>query len=658
MLQEPKQTMSSFDLIAIVNELKETIQGFRIENIYQTTPLTLLFSLSPRQRLIIEAGKRVHLTKYDVEKPPSPSFFCQYLRKCLRGGIIQEVRTEGFERIITLEISLREVSYKLIAEIFGRGNIILVDNESRILHALSYRRMRDRSIIHGEILKPPPLRGLNPLEVTVQQLAGLKSQTASLAASLTNLISIGGLYAEEILQRSQVDKKTPNLLTDEEIGRIHNAITELSADLTTRKHPQVVMNDQGRMVDVLPFPLKIYKEPKVKEFSTFNEASDEYFTKLELERGESKSSKGINLRIDEQKRILLQQKEHFKELEGDAEKNRLIGDMIHIHSREIQGILDSILLRRRSGEEWNQIISIIKKDDSARFLESIDLKRGMIQAKIDEISFDLDLQETVYQNASRFYGAAKEAREKIEGLKVAITETEAKIEGLLKIEVEAEKQVKTIDKVRERSWFEKFHWANSSEGFLLIGGRDASTNELLIRRYMSQEDIVFHADFPGAPFVLIKTDGKHPSEQTISEAAQLSASYSRAWREGVASLDVYWVKPDQVSKSPPSGEYLSKGMFMIYGQKNYVRDAPLHVSIGVVENEDQLIVIGGPASAITSQTRYRADVVPGKQSSGKLTKAILNRLAGMAPAELRSRILKLPLDDIQRFIPAGGGQLL
>ncbi|MDQ1280311.1 MAG: hypothetical protein QG670_1574 [Thermoproteota archaeon] len=659
MLLEPKQTMSSFDLIAIVNELKEIIQGSRIENIYQTSPLTLLFSLHSEQRLIIEAGKRVHLTKYDTEKPPSPSLFCQNLRKYLRGGIIQEVRTEGFERIVILTISQRDTSYKLVTEIFGRGNTILLDDNGRILHALSYRRMRDRDIIRGEVLKSPPARGLNPLEITIEQLAGLKNQKSPIAASLTNLMSIGGLYAEEILQRAQIDKTTSsNTLVDETITRIYNAIMDLSADLSSRKCPQIVMNSQGRMVDALPFSLKIYRDLKVREFPTFNEAADEYFTKIELEREDSTSSKGINLKIDEQRRVIHQQQEHFKKLEEETSKNQLVGDLINIHSQEIQSLLDSILSQRRSGEEWNQIISDKMSDDSVHFLESFDLKHGMIQVKIEETTFDLDLQETVYRNASRFYKAAKEAKEKIEGLKIALTEAEAKIKELMEIEVEVEKNVKTIDKLRERSWFEKFHWANSSEGFLLIGGRDASTNELLIRRHMSKDDIAFHADFPGSPFVLIKTDTKPPSEQTLNEAAQISASYSRAWREGVASLDIYWVKPDQVSKSAPSGEYLSRGMFMIHGQKNYIKNVPLRVCIGFVEKEDLLTVIGGPPSAIASQTRYRVELVPGRQSSGKLAKSILGKLAAIAPAELRPRILKLSLDEIQKFIPAGGGQLL
>ena len=205
--------------------------------------------------------------------------------------------------------------------------------------------------------------------------------------------------------------------------------------------------------------------------------------------------------------------------------------------------------------------------------------------------------------------------------------------------------------------FEKFHWSKSSEGMLIIGGRDASSNELLIKRYMTANDIILHSEFPGAPFVLIKTEGKQASEKSVNEAAQLAASYSRAWREGIGSVDIYWVNPDQVSKGAPSGEYLSKGMFMIYGQKNYIHDVSLCISIGIIKEANQLLVIGGPPTAIASQSQYRLEIVPGRIKSGLLAKEIRYRLAKMTPKEMYDIIIKISLDDIQQFIPAGGGHI-
>jgi len=281
-----------------------------------------------------------------------------------------------------------------------------------------------------------------------------------------------------------------------------------------------------------------------------------------------------------------------------------------------------------------------------------------VKLKKDCFQFELSLRKTIYESAASFYTNVKKAKGKINGLKTAIEATERKIEELKQTKIQIEGQTPLPIKAKKRPWFEKFHWAFSSEGLLIIGGRDATSNEVLIKKHVTYNDLILHADFAGAPFVIIKSEGKHPSEKTIIEAAQLAASYSRAWREGLNSLDIYWVKPDQVSKEAPSGEYLSKGMFMVRGQRNYIRNVPLRVSIGIVKKDDRLMVIGGAVSAVASQTRYMITIIPGRQTSGKLVKEIRHRLSEKAPIDLRKQILKIPIEEIQRFIPAGRSEIL
>ncbi|MFH0896771.1 MAG: NFACT RNA binding domain-containing protein, partial [Candidatus Bathyarchaeota archaeon] len=277
--------------------------------------------------------------------------------------------------------------------------------------------------------------------------------------------------------------------------------------------------------------------------------------------------------------------------------------------------------------------------------------------KVVDLKFELNLRKSVFENASSFYEEAKILEAKTEGLRKAIVETESKTESFRRTQLRLKNEEDLPVRARERSWFEKFHWVKSSEELLIVGGRDASANELLIKRYMDKDDLVFHADISGAPFVLLKTEGKTPAEQTIFEAAQLAVSYSKGWGEGYTSLDVYWVKPDQVSKQAPSGEFLTKGMFMVRGQKNYIRSVPLHISIGIVENGGELSVIGGPISAINGQARYRVEIVPGRQSSGMIAKTVRYSLAANATKELRGRILKLKIEELQRFIPAGKSEI-
>lgn len=72
-----KQEMSSVDIKYIVEELK-TLEGARVDKIYHDGDqirIKLHATGEGRKDLIIEAGKRVHLTTYIKEVPQQPSSF-------------------------------------------------------------------------------------------------------------------------------------------------------------------------------------------------------------------------------------------------------------------------------------------------------------------------------------------------------------------------------------------------------------------------------------------------------------------------------------------------------------------------------------------------------------------------------------------------------
>ena len=184
-----------------------------------------------------------------------------------------------------------------------------------------------------------------------------------------------------------------------------------------------------------------------------------------------------------------------------------------------------------------------------------------------------------------------------------------------------------------------------------------TTNEIIIKNYTDKRDIVFHADIVGSPFVVIKVGDGTPSKTTLEEAAQMVASYSRAWKMGVNAVDVYWIKPDQVSKTPPSGEYLPRGSFMISGTRQYLRSVPLKLAIGIKYTSEGIVVIGGPSSAINSQTSLFVNIVPGRVKTGQLVKRLVTMLISKAPGDIKQEIRRLPLQDFQMFIPGGGGEI-
>jgi hypothetical protein len=155
----------------------------------------------------------------------------------------------------------------------------------------------------------------------------------------------------------------------------------------------------------------------------------------------------------------------------------------------------------------------------------------------------------------------------------------------------------------------------------------------------------------------LKTDTQTPSHQSISEAAQLAASYSRAWRAKFGAIDVYWVHPDQVSKTPPTGEYLPRGAFMIRGKKNYLKGIPIRLAIGVSIRKTSPFVIGGPTEAIKNQTNIYVEISPGDFSSSKLAYKIRQILQKKADKKLSEMIARIPIEHIQTFIPYGKGRI-
>ncbi len=257
------------------------------------------------------------------------------------------------------------------------------------------------------------------------------------------------------------------------------------------------------------------------------------------------------------------------------------------------------------------------------------------------MEIEFDLTKSVEENASKYFEESKKAKKKLLGATKALTETKKRLDLLLKqeskfLEEEAEKLVK---KEKKREWYEKFHWFTSSEGFLCLGGKDATSNELVIKKHTDKNDWVLHTDMAGSPFFVIK-NGQEASEETVKEAAQAVAVYSRAWKLSHTSADVFYVKPEQVTKEARPGEYIPKGSFMVYGKTQYLHPK-LEYAIGLVEDT----IIGGPKSAVEKQTKNLVIVIPGKENKGALAKKIKHKLKGG------------DLDEIARFLPAGGAEI-
>ena len=258
------------------------------------------------------------------------------------------------------------------------------------------------------------------------------------------------------------------------------------------------------------------------------------------------------------------------------------------------------------------------------------------------MKIELNIRKSLHENAARYYERSKKMRAKAAGVRKAIADTERKLtEHEKKMEESKAESLAQppLPLRREKKWFEKFHHFTTSDGFLVIAGRDAKQNELVVSRHLEASDLFMHAEIHGAPATIIK-DGQNAPERSMLEAAQFSASYSSAWKNGLASVDVYAVKPDQVSKHS-HGEYVPKGGFVIKGERRWFRHTGLGLRIGVEEG------IGIPTIEPESKSSaHKTLLYPGgTKEKGELAKELAKKLG-------------CDVDELLQVLPSGRSKVI
>ncbi len=265
------------------------------------------------------------------------------------------------------------------------------------------------------------------------------------------------------------------------------------------------------------------------------------------------------------------------------------------------------------------------------------------------MEIELDTAKTASQNAGDLFNRAKKLEDKAKKAESALKTIEERISRLKKTgRLEAAERKGLKEKKPAGQWYEKFRWFFSSSGKLIVGGRDATTNDILMKKHVAKNEPVFHADIVGAPFFAIKRApgrgaggaGEEIGESDIREAAQAAAVFSRAWKLGYGSLSVYYAPRERFTKQAPSGEYVKKGAFMVYGKKDWIA-VELKAAVGVKNGK----VTAGPISAIEKWAERSLRIEPGHLKQGEATKLIAKKL-------------KAPADEVQRALPAGRTQLI
>ncbi len=657
------KSMSNVDIYRIVKELNEEIVNARIDKAYQPTYDTIRIKLRKagegRKDLVIQAGVRIHLTDYPQPNPTIPPNFPMLLRKHLSGGTITSIKQHNFDRILEINVQ-KSSTYTLIVELFSKGNVILLDENKNIISPLKHKKWQDRKITAHEEYKYPPEKGININKTNVEEIRTVLESSDSDITRTIAMNGLGGLYAEEVIGYTNIDKtKLAQDLSDDEIVELDNAIKTLFNHIENEPNPQIIRDkeDNSKNIDLVPINLDTYKDFEIKTYETFNKAADEFYGKKIVNEINNQEEKAWEKRIGKYEKRLKMQEDSLEGFYKTIEDTQHKGDTIYAHYNEIQQILD-VIGQARQKYSWKEISSIIKKSKKEgnipelQMIESVD-KMGVINLKLDDVIVQVDSNIGIPESTEKYYNKGKKAKRKINGVKEAIENTKKIIKDLedkkeVAIEEFKEKQKPKVK--RELKWYEKIRWFISRDGYLVIGGRDANSNEQVVKKYSKNNDIYLHCDIHGAPSTIIQNNGDEEiPETTLYDAACFSSSYSSAWSEGFSSYDSYWVTLDQVSKTPETGEYLKKGSFVIRGKKNFIRNVPVLIGVGIVEYDNDKRIMAGPVQCLDKMSENYVIVKPGFTKKERISKEILNKIDSEKV---------FGVDDIIRNLPSGKCDLL
>ncbi|KAK0404006.1 hypothetical protein QR680_017236 [Steinernema hermaphroditum] len=625
-----KNRFSALDVAASVNDLQSAL-GMRVVNVYDIDSKTYLIKLQkPEHKCVIlfECGKRLHRTSFDWPKAQFPSSFSMKFRKHIKQKRLESIRQLGVDRVVDMQFGEETRACHVIVELYDRGNIVLTDHNYVILNVLRPRTDKDNDVKFSVKERYPvdiarqyedlPTRDL------LQEILGSVKKKDMLKRVLSSKTPFGPPVVEHGLVKTGFPPNyqvTSDEVDDRFIAKVQNSLLE-AAKLTdqvrdSKKGFVIYKKEKGHEEDE---ELKKYEEYHpilfeqfatstdasmgYEEYESFGDAVDEFYSKIEEQKAQQKS---VQAKHEALKKLDNVKKDHLKRVEAlrqtqvnQEEKAGRIAANIDFVDRAIMVIQSAIAnklswsgideMRRKAAQQGDPVAQAIAKMDLGSNHITLSLEDPG-DSDADSLDVDIDLSLTAYQNSRKYFTDKKAAfikeQKTIESSEKALRSAQAKTKQALD---KVSQKVDILVRQRKPMWFEKFFWFISSENYLVVGGRDAHQNELLVKRYLRPGDVYVHADIRGASSVVVRNKG-HRSEEPISpktleEAGTMAICYSTAWEAKVV-VNSWWVRHDQVTRTAPTGEYLSTGSFMIRGKKNYLLGSQMQMGFGLLFQLDE-----------------------------------------------------------------------
>lgn len=619
------------------------LEGYYVNNVYLINPFTALLrfhhSDKPDIRIVLSTTNGIWITKYEL--PKTSSGIASKLRKEIHRAKIKKVFQPRGERIIILEFGESPYARKVILEFFGGGNIIVTDEEYNILSYLRHLKVRHRTIKLREKYVLPPERGLNVKNIEFGDIVDIKKTDLEVSRWLGRNLALSKKYIEEILTRSNIEIMLKGSeLDDEQLPKLFSNLKDVVNMVLVGDVEPTVIYKNNIPIDAAPFMLKAYQDHKIKRFETFIEALDEVHTHQIKSSTHEESFDPINRKIDELTKTI------EKQIQAGIE-NKKNSALLREYAENIQ----KIAFENKRGSD--DIIDILKELGATKAI----IMKGRLELTVHGISLSTIYYQSLMKIASLIFIEAKELERKIKVIENAQSKLTYDLEILKDklvnkiIDVESKKPQEKKDKM----WYERYRWFKTSEGLLAIGGRDATTNNIILSKYTEDKDLIFHADLHGSPFFILK--GDESSIKSINEVAQAVVLFSRAWKDGFSSANAYWIHSDQVKKQAPSGMFLPRGSYLIQGSKNLVKDVKIECAVGIINHKNQWTVCSGPPEAIHNNSVGYVVITPEKGKISDTAKRIKLSLIDLLN-EKAQYIKQIPIEDFIRVLPSGGGKII
>ncbi|MGA8604994.1 MAG: ribosome rescue protein RqcH, partial [Thermoplasmata archaeon] len=578
-----------------------------------------------RRELLLVPGRFAALLSEADAHSDELTPFARELRRLLEGAVVESVPDPAGERF--LEVTLRRSDEPqpilLALEMFGTGNLV-VARGGAIVAVAQTRRWAHRTIAIGSQYARPPTR-TDPWTVGVAEIeAELSRSRTDLASTLAARLALGGPLAEEIVARGEWDASRA---AASEAGKLapelHRVLQELLSEVGDRPSGFLYLR-AGIAVDATPYRSRRWRDVgDVEEVlrPTFSTAATEYFPTLvaapvsQEEQERAQVRKDLEHQLDQQRAAVAELGRRVEELKADAAA-------VFDHYPEVEMALEEARHRNEKGPSW--------------------------EISLGDRKVSLLLEESPRTTAQRLFEEAKRVQAKLNGAVSAIADAEARLTAMTASSVPTPSRAArstAAARARRSHWFERYRWFISSEGAVVVGGRDAGSNDQLVKRHLKEGDIYVHADLHGAASVIVKhpAPGAPPlSETTYREAGQWAVAFSKAWRAGLASVSAFWVTHDQVSKAAMSGEFVARGAWVIHGTKHPLKDLPNELALGTIDYEGESLWTAAPPESLRRRGTIRFLLTPGPERERSDREEELVRELGISR----------PL--LQSLLPAGG----